>query len=134
MARTSGKPRSEYAIQTVANALRMLEVFHSVPEMGVSDLARRLKLHKNNAFRLLATLELAGYIQQSPETENYRDVQRFASAICSNFQNCWPASAEASHESIEMLSRRLRRMCPCVYAAESCTQAAIKHALHVFHV
>ncbi len=72
MARTSGKPRSEYAIQTVANALRMLEVFHSVPEMGVSDLARRLKLHKNNAFRLLATLELAGYIQQSPETENYR--------------------------------------------------------------
>ncbi|MEE8164902.1 MAG: IclR family transcriptional regulator [Myxococcota bacterium] len=72
MARTSSKPRSEYAIQTVANALRMLEVFHSVSEMGVSDLARRLKLHKNNAFRLLATLELAGYIQQSPETENYR--------------------------------------------------------------
>jgi len=72
MARTSSKPRSEYAIQTVTNALRMLEVFHSVPEMGVSDLARRLKLHKNNAFRLLATLELAGYIQQSLETENYR--------------------------------------------------------------
>jgi DNA-binding IclR family transcriptional regulator len=72
MARTSSKPRSEYEIQTVTNALRMLEVFHSVSEMGVSDLARRLKLHKNNAFRLLATLELAGYIQQSPETENYR--------------------------------------------------------------
>jgi DNA-binding IclR family transcriptional regulator len=50
----------------------MLEVFHGVSEMGVSDLARHLKLHKNSAFRLLATLELAGYIQQSPETENYR--------------------------------------------------------------
>lgn len=72
MVKTSSKPKAEYAIQTVANALRMLEVFHSETEMGVSDLARRLKLHKNNAFRLLATLELAGYIQQSPDTELYR--------------------------------------------------------------
>ena len=70
--RISSKPKSEYAIQTVTNALRMLEVFHGESEMGVSDLARRLGLHKNNAFRLLATLELSGYIQQSPETELYR--------------------------------------------------------------
>ncbi|HPG27145.1 MAG TPA: IclR family transcriptional regulator [Myxococcota bacterium] len=67
----SSKPKSDYAIQTVTNALRMLEVFHTETEMGVSDLARRLGLHKNNAFRLLATLELAGYIQQTPETELY---------------------------------------------------------------
>ena len=67
----SSKPKSEYAIQTVLNALRMLEVFHEETEMGVSDLARRLGLHKNNAFRLLATLELSGYIQQTPKTELY---------------------------------------------------------------
>jgi DNA-binding IclR family transcriptional regulator len=72
VAKTSSKPKSDYAIQTVSNALRMLEVFQSETEIGVSDLARRLGLHKNNAFRLLATLELAGYIQQSPETELYR--------------------------------------------------------------
>jgi DNA-binding IclR family transcriptional regulator len=71
MPKTSSKPKSEYAIQTVTNALRMLEVFHAETEMGVSDLARRLGLHKNNAFRLLATLELAGYIQQTPSTELY---------------------------------------------------------------
>ena len=71
MPKTSSKPKSEYAIQTVTNALRMLEVFHDETEMGVSDLARCLGLHKNNAFRLLATLELAGYIQQTPETELY---------------------------------------------------------------
>ena len=71
MAKSAAKPKSEYAIQTVTNALRMLEVFHTETEMGVSDLARRLGLHKNNAFRLLATLELAGYIQQTPETELY---------------------------------------------------------------
>jgi IclR family KDG regulon transcriptional repressor len=72
MVKTSNKPKADYAIQTVANALRMLEVFNTESEMGVSDLARRLKLHKNNAFRLLATLELTGYIQQHPETELYR--------------------------------------------------------------
>lgn len=71
MPKTSSKPKSEYAIQTVTNALRMLEVFHTETEMGVSDLARRLGLHKNNAFRLLATLELSGYIQQTPDTELY---------------------------------------------------------------
>ncbi len=71
MPKISSKPKSEYAIQTVLNALRMLEVFHKESEMGVSDLARRLDLHKNNAFRLLATLELAGYIQQTPKTELY---------------------------------------------------------------
>lgn len=72
MRRTSSKPKSEYAIQTVSNALRMLEVFHGQTEIGVSEIARRLGLHKNNAFRLLATLELAGYIQQSSETDLYR--------------------------------------------------------------
>jgi len=72
VAKISSKPKSDYAIQTVSNALRMLEVFQSETEIGVSDLARRLGLHKNNAFRLLATLELAGYIQQSSETELYR--------------------------------------------------------------
>jgi len=71
MPKNSSKPKSEYAIQTVTNALRMLEVFHSENEMGVSELARELGLHKNNAFRLLATLELAGYIQQTPATELY---------------------------------------------------------------
>ena len=71
MPKNSSKPKSEYAIQTVLNALRMLEVFHTEPEMGVSDLARRLDLHKNNAFRLLATLELAGYMQQTQESDLY---------------------------------------------------------------
>ena len=71
MPKNSSKPKSEYAIQTVTNALRMLEVFQAESEIGVSELARHLGLHKNNAFRLLATLELAGYMQQTPSTELY---------------------------------------------------------------
>lgn len=66
------KPKSDYAIQTVSNALRMLEAFDAETELGVSELSRRLGLHKNNVFRLLATLEEAGYIEQSAETDRYR--------------------------------------------------------------
>ncbi|MBW1646453.1 MAG: IclR family transcriptional regulator, partial [Deltaproteobacteria bacterium] len=40
--------------------------------LGVTELSKRLKLHKNNVFRLLATLEEKGYIEQNKATENYR--------------------------------------------------------------
>jgi DNA-binding IclR family transcriptional regulator len=66
------KPKSEYSIQTVSNALRMLEAFYDEDELGVSELARRLGLHKNNVFRLLATLEQGGYIEQSATSDRYR--------------------------------------------------------------
>ena len=66
------KPKSEYSIQTVSNALRVLEAFADEIELGVSELSRRLALHKNNVFRLLATLEERGYIEQCADTERYR--------------------------------------------------------------
>jgi len=66
------KPKSDYTIQTVSNALRLLEAFCEEAELGVSELSRRLGLHKNNVFRLLATLELGGYVEQSTETDRYR--------------------------------------------------------------
>jgi DNA-binding IclR family transcriptional regulator len=66
------KPKSDYAIQTVTNALRLLEVFRDDDEVGVAELARRLQLHKNNVFRLLATMEECGFIEQSPATDEYR--------------------------------------------------------------
>ena len=66
------KPKSDYSIQTVSNALRMLESFYSETELGVSELSRKLNLHKNNVFRLLATLEESGYIEQNGDTERYR--------------------------------------------------------------
>jgi DNA-binding IclR family transcriptional regulator len=67
------KEKSEYIIQAVDQALDLLEQFHDeVDELGVTELSKRLKLHKNNVFRLLATLESRGYIEQNRVTENYR--------------------------------------------------------------
>ncbi|HEY7558083.1 MAG TPA: IclR family transcriptional regulator [Candidatus Binatia bacterium] len=67
------REKSNYMIQSVSHALDVLEQFNgNVEEIGVTELSKRLKLHKNNVFRLLATLEARGYIQQNKSTENYR--------------------------------------------------------------
>jgi IclR family KDG regulon transcriptional repressor len=66
------KPKGEYAIQTVVNAMRLLEAFRDEEELGVTEISRRLALHKNNVFRLLATLEQQGYIEQCARSERYR--------------------------------------------------------------
>jgi IclR family transcriptional regulator, KDG regulon repressor len=67
------REKSNYVIQSVAHALDVLEQFcGNVDEIGVTELSKRLKLHKNNVFRLLATLEARGYIEQNKVTENYR--------------------------------------------------------------
>lgn len=66
------RAKSEYAIQTVTNALRVLEAFESDEVLGVTELSKRLQLHKNNVFRILATLEEKGWVDQCADTERYR--------------------------------------------------------------
>jgi DNA-binding IclR family transcriptional regulator len=67
------REKTNYVIQSVSHALDVLEQFAGdQEELGVTELSKRLKLHKNNVFRLLATLESRGYIEQNKATENYR--------------------------------------------------------------
>jgi DNA-binding IclR family transcriptional regulator len=67
------REKTNYIIQSVSHALDVLEQFSGEhDELGVTELSKRLKLHKNNVFRLLATLESRGYIEQNKASENYR--------------------------------------------------------------
>jgi DNA-binding IclR family transcriptional regulator len=67
------REKSNYIIQSVSHSLDVLEQFSGdAEELGVTELSKRLRLHKNNVFRLLATLESRGYIEQNRATENYR--------------------------------------------------------------
>ena len=68
------REKTNYVIQSVSHALDVLEQFAdpNTGELGVTELSKRLKLHKNNVFRLLATLESRGYIEQNRASENYR--------------------------------------------------------------
>ncbi len=67
------REKANYLIQSVSHAIDVLEeLCRAAGEIGVTELSKRLKLHKNNVFRLLATLELRGYAEQNTDTEDYR--------------------------------------------------------------
>jgi IclR family KDG regulon transcriptional repressor len=67
------RDKANYLIQSVSHAVDVLDELIKGPgEVGVTELSKRLKLHKNNVFRLLATLELRGLVEQNKETEDYR--------------------------------------------------------------
>ena len=67
------RDKSNYIIQSVSHALDVLEEFQGdVDELGVTELSKKLKLHKNNVFRILATLQSRSYIEQNKANENYR--------------------------------------------------------------
>ena len=67
------REKDTYTIRSIRNALNLLEEFKGDrDELGVTDLSKRLNLHKNKVFRILATLEAKGYIEQNKATENYR--------------------------------------------------------------
>ena len=67
------REKVNYTIGSVSHALDILESFtRTEDELGVTELSKKLDLHKNNVFRLLATLEHRGYIEQNKATESYR--------------------------------------------------------------
>jgi IclR family transcriptional regulator, KDG regulon repressor len=67
------KDKRDYTVQSVVHALDILEAFKGISkeDLGVTELAEKLNLHKNNVFRLLATLETRGYIEQNKLSGNY---------------------------------------------------------------
>lgn len=66
------REKTNYIIQSVSHALDVLdELTKANGEIGVTELASKLGLQKNNVFRILATLELRGYVEQSPSSEEY---------------------------------------------------------------
>ena len=53
------------SVESVRRALRILRCFSiDVPELGVSDIARQLGMHKSTVYRLLSTMELEGFVHQ----------------------------------------------------------------------
>jgi DNA-binding IclR family transcriptional regulator len=69
---TAARPDA-YGIRAVERAVAILKAFSPAsPEMGVTDLARKLGLHKSTVHRLLVTLERAGFVLQDAFTGRYR--------------------------------------------------------------
>jgi len=67
------KDKSEYQIQSVSNALDILEFFQGEEdEISLSEFSKRLKIQKNTTVKLLATLEFRGYIDHNKTTDDFR--------------------------------------------------------------
>jgi len=70
-AASAGSPRQ--GAQTVDRALAVLDLFqHEEPDISLTEIARRLKLHLSTAHRLLASMEAHGYVQRTPRSGHYR--------------------------------------------------------------
>ncbi len=57
---------------SVEKALDLIEALKERDNLGVTELSGILGLNKNNVFRILATLEVKGVIEQDKETGHYR--------------------------------------------------------------
>jgi len=67
------RDQTEYNVRAVERALQILDCFDdNHPEMGVSDIAEQVGLHKATAHRILTTLLNFGYIERAAEGQRYR--------------------------------------------------------------
>lgn len=60
------------SVQSVDRALTILSILARLGEAGVTEIAGALGVHKSTAFRLVATLEAHGMVEQHDERGKYR--------------------------------------------------------------
>lgn len=59
-------------VRAVDRALEILLCFTQEHELGLSEIAKRISLHKSTVHRLLGSLEGKGFVMRNPETEKFR--------------------------------------------------------------
>jgi IclR family acetate operon transcriptional repressor len=86
--------------------MRALELIAEAGSLGVTELGRRLDVHKATASRLVSTLAERGLVERDPVTEKYRlgfGLIRLASAAMASLD-----LVRASHPILEELAERTR--------------------------
>lgn len=63
---------AEYKVKSLAKAMRVLECFSTQrPELGITEIASMLGLHKSTVHNIVTTLVSMGYLTQNMDTERY---------------------------------------------------------------
>lgn len=60
-----------YVVAALDRSMQLLEQLALSPDIGISEIAKRTGSTKTQAFRLLHTLELRGYVRKDPNTRTY---------------------------------------------------------------
>lgn len=91
-------------VQSVDRAVAAMEILARDGWAGVTEISRELDIHKSTVFRLLATLERRGVVEQHAETQKYRlgfAILRFASSVRSSLD-----LARVARPTCDRLSRQ----------------------------
>ena len=99
-------------LRSVDRAIAVLKAFsEEEPELGVTELSRRLELSKSTVYRLLASLQQEGVVDQDPETQKYRlgiELVSLAGLVLKQIDTrqvarpCLRSLAEASEETVNL--------------------------------
>ena len=93
-------------LQSVARAIRALELIAEAGALGVTELGRLLGVHKATASRLIATLGERGLVERDPVSEKYRlgfGLIRLAGAAMAGLD-----LVRTAHPILENLAERTR--------------------------
>ena len=100
-------------VQSVERTFDILEVLsHEKDGLGLTDIGKKVGLHKSTVFRLLFSLAEKGYIEKNPKTANYRLSLKFIE-LCSTFLN----NLELKTEALPFLKKLASRTTQAVYFA-----------------
>jgi DNA-binding IclR family transcriptional regulator len=104
-----------YYSQAIANALRVLELFQQSHEpLALTEVSRQVKVPKSSAFRILRTLEIAGYLQRL-------EGERFSIVPGAGFMqnHLLKQVADASRNWMKNLSQEFRETISLAFLFES---------------
>lgn len=66
-------PKEKYTLETLVRSLSILSLFtRETPALTLTEIATATNLNKTTVFRILATLEEAGYLVRDPATKRYQ--------------------------------------------------------------
>jgi IclR family KDG regulon transcriptional repressor len=100
-------------VQSVERTFDILEVLsHEKDGLGLTDIGKKVGLHKSTVFRLLSSLAEKGYIEKNPKTANYRLSLKFIE-LCSAFLN----NLELKTEALPFLKKLASLTTQAVYFA-----------------
>ena len=67
------KDPNKYNVRAVERALQIMDCFDDEhPEMGISEIAQVVGLHKATAYRIVTTLVNYGYLEWMPDSQKYK--------------------------------------------------------------
>lgn len=59
-------------IQSLTRAVEILQCFNEAEELGVTEISKKIGLHKSTTFNIISTLELVKFLEKNEDSNKYR--------------------------------------------------------------